>query len=130
MELLKMSRRRVLARVSFGLFLMAVVGFAILYLIQPIRPTQERFEQVKKGMTQEQVVRIVGGLPGDYSNDESTWNPFSDRYQRYNMWLIRESQLMVRFDETGKVDDIIILQASTYISPPSLMARWRQRLGF
>ena len=60
-----MTRRRVL----FGLLLASVVlaYFAgWLWMASGPRVTRERFEQVKKGMSREEVIRIVGGPPGDY----------------------------------------------------------------
>jgi hypothetical protein len=61
-----MTRRRVL----FGLLLASAVLTCFagwLWIASRPRVSLARFEQVKQGMTREEVIRTVGGSPGDYT---------------------------------------------------------------
>jgi len=57
------------------------------------RVTRERFEQIKKGMTREQVIHTVGGPPGNYSR-RHTDLPALDLHET---WLCDDSYMIVRF---------------------------------
>src|SRR5437870_5772023 len=76
------------------------------------RITRERFELIQLGMTEDQVARILGGPPGDYSND--AWS--GEGYIRLGMpmsilqkpedrkeWLGDDLNVYVDFDERRKV---------------------------
>src|SRR5262249_25067880 len=68
-EWIAMTRRRVLC----GLLLLSAVLACFagwLWIVSGPRVRRAKFEQVKKGMTREEVIGIVGGPPGDYRTGE------------------------------------------------------------
>jgi len=61
-----MTRRRVLCGLLLASALVAGLGIWLVIASRP-RVTLARFEQVEKGMSREEVIRMVGGPAGDYS---------------------------------------------------------------
>jgi len=101
-----MTRRRVLC----GLLLASAVLACFagwLWMASGPRVTRARFEQVKKGMSRQEVIRIVGGPPSDYA--------LAERYVaggiarlRYDEWLCDDGQLLVLFDDADTATDVIV----------------------
>jgi hypothetical protein len=86
-----MTRRRVLC----GLLLLSgVLACFAGWLVSRPRSMQARFEQVKEGMSREEVIRIVGGPPGDYSTERNRLIEF-DAFQ---CWSCDTGVLLVGFD--------------------------------
>jgi hypothetical protein len=107
-----MTRRRVL----FGLLLLSV-GLACfagwLWMSSRPRSMRARFEQVKEGMSWEEVIRTVGGPPGDQTNDG------------IEMWSCDDGLLLVQFNDGGSATGVWVLRNS----PPTLTERIRRWLG-
>jgi hypothetical protein len=101
-----MTRRRVLCGLLLALAVLA--GFAgWLWVTNGRKMTRARFEQVKEGMTREEVIRTVGGPPNDYA--------IAERYVaggiarlRYDEWLCDDGQLLVLFDDADTATDVIV----------------------
>jgi hypothetical protein len=73
--------------------------------------TRARFEQVKEGMSREDVIRAVGGPPGDYTIDGGV----PDEGQSY--WRCDDGLLVVWFDDRGRavqVDLEVIPRPETF----------------
>jgi hypothetical protein len=114
-----MTRRRLLC----GLLLLSSVLACVagwLVIASGPRVTWERFEQVKRGMTEEEVIRILGGPPsmmemrspgGDGTRD-AVWRGDDD------------SVLIVRF-ESDRVADFWLSE----VTPPTFTERIRRWLG-
>jgi hypothetical protein len=127
-----MTRRRLLC----GLLLASalLVCFAgWLWVVSHLRVTMgARFEQVKKGMTREEVIRTVGGPPRDYSDGRAwAWRdsryPF--RFEGYQQWLCDEGELLVLFDAAGTAIDVRVQGVARDAGPPTLTERIRRWLG-
>jgi hypothetical protein len=125
-----MTRRRLLC----GLLLLSAVlaCFAGWLWIASAHPVSSaRFAQVKKGMTREEVHRIVGGPPGDYSSGGRVGlamapSLFPDR--DYYCWLCDDRELLVWFDETETVADVVVAGV-LHFGTPTLTERIRLWLG-
>jgi hypothetical protein len=87
-----MTRRRVL---FCGLLLASVVLACFGgWLVSRPRSMLARFGQVKKGMSRDEVIRIVGGPPGDYSTKQSRLVEFD----AFECWSCDDGVLLVAFD--------------------------------
>jgi hypothetical protein len=91
------------------------------------RVTRERFDQVKKGMSREEVIRTVGGPPGDYSSGKALRadHDFSVDWDDYQTWLCDDGLLGVRFDDTATATEVAVID----ISDATLIERIRRWLG-
>jgi hypothetical protein len=137
-----MTRRRVL----FGLLLASVVLACLagwLWLVNGRKMTLARFEQVKKGMTREEVIRTVGGPPGNYSRaDEiylldravsSHWTV--DRFgTAQGLWVADDAELRVEFNDAGTATKVMVFPGHFYsgpvlLRPPTFTERIRRWLG-
>jgi hypothetical protein len=120
-----MTRRRVLC----GLLLASalLVCFAgWLRVASGSRVSLVRFEQVKKGMSREEVIRTVGGPPGDYSADRR--RPFCRGVlPEHERWLCDDGELFVRFDDDDTAAHLEVFDA---LRPtPTLTEQIRRWLG-
>jgi hypothetical protein len=126
-----MTRRRALC----GLLLLSAVlaGFAgWLWIANARKPTRAKFEQVRKGMSREEVIRIVGGPPGDYSDGEWSSMPRLSGYEAHDSWFTDEGELLVRFDDTDIATHVVIVSVGRAVlsrRPPSFTERIRRCLG-
>jgi hypothetical protein len=117
-----LSRRRVLC----GLLLASAVPVCFagwLWIVGQPRSMGARFEQVKKGMTREEVIRIVGVPPGDYSSDK-----YMDMVMRPHapgIWACDEAFLAVDFDDRGTATEVRLEEIGR---PPTLTERIRRWL--
>ena len=84
-----------------------------------------RLKQVKEGMTREEVIRTVGAPPGDYSR--GNLNGLSYSASGYERWAAEEGQLLVSFDDTGTVADVVVFFGTR--RAPTLTERIRRWLG-
>jgi hypothetical protein len=138
-----MTRRRVLC----GLLLASTVlacGAGWLWMVSGPRVTRARFEQVKKGMTKEEVIRTVGVPPGDYSSDEDLYDGWVRQqaapWDIFDWWACDDGQhdethksvsyLLVRFDGTGTALEVkTISEVRGVVVPQTLTERIRRWLG-
>ena len=123
-----MTRRRVIC----GLLLASAVlaCFAGWFVIANARRvTRSRFEQVKKGMTREEVIRTVGGPPGDYAGRDVILSGFPGRSLDYETWVCADGELLVLFDDAGTATEVAVLDVEDPLGPPTLTERIRQWLG-
>jgi hypothetical protein len=117
-----MTRRRIL----FGLLLLsAVLACFVGWLVIACGPRsmQSRFEQVKKGMSREEVIGTVGGPPGDYADGRISV-PNSAIVWEYECWTCDEGQMHVLFDDGGTVTKMILSNPR-----PTFTERIRRWLG-
>jgi hypothetical protein len=129
-----MTRRRVLCGLLLASALL-VCGAGVWLASRP-RVTQARFEQVEKGMTREEVVRIVGGPPGDYTSDgRGSTFPYADGDQ---VWVCDSAALVVRFDDNDRAAEVLVLDPRLDVHfyfglilerPPTFTERIRRWLG-
>jgi hypothetical protein len=115
-----MTRRRVLC----GLLLLSAVlvcGAGWLVLASGPRATRARFQQVKEGMSREEVIRMVGRPTEDYSrhHDRPAHGYIHER------WLCDDGGLNIVFDDA---DRVVAFQVSE-LDPPTLTERIRRWLG-
>jgi hypothetical protein len=116
-----MARRRLLC----GLLLLSAVLACFagwLVMASGARVTTARFHQVEKGMSREEVIRVVGGPPGDYSNGRRV--SLLAGNQPCENWLSEDGELLVDFDDAGTVTVVRIVDTF-----PSLTERLRRWLG-
>ena len=123
-----MTRRRLLC----GLLLLSAVLVCFvgwLMIASGPRVTLARLEQVKEGMSREQVIHTAGAPPGDYSTVPipavSTRGRFDAHYDR---WLCDDGALLVTFydDETAKEVQVYSFPTES----PTLTERIRRWLGW
>jgi hypothetical protein len=86
-----------------------------LWMASP-RMTKERFEQVNKGMSQEEVIRTVGGPPGTHRIIDGC-----------AFWICDDAALAVYFDDAGTVTHARVDVSD--LRPPTLTERIRRWLG-
>jgi hypothetical protein len=108
-----MTRRRLL----FGLLLASAVlaCFAGLWIESRPRVTRERLEQVKEGMSGDDVIRTIGRPPGDYTSD-GRWSAFAYAAAG-QVWVCDDAELVVRFDDADRAAEVLVLD-------PRLDVRW------
>jgi hypothetical protein len=75
-----------------------------------------RFHQVEKGMSREEVIRIVGGPPTGTCNT---------LFVRSDTWACEEGSLMIHFDDAGTAALVTVIPHR----PPTLTERIRRWLG-
>jgi len=121
-------------RFFFGLLFASVILACFagwLWIASGPRVTRERFEQVKEGMSREEVVRTVGGPAGDYSTHRvgvlsGSLGP-RPVYLDYERWLCNDGELRVRFDDADTAKHVIVRHA--FPLEPTLIERIRGWLG-
>jgi hypothetical protein len=116
-----MTRRRVL----FGLLLASAVLACVagwLWIVNAGKPTRAKFEQVKEGMSREDVIRTVGCPPGNYSSGRTDLAEL----ELNEWWLCDDAYLIVRFDHTDTADYVRVLDIEA--RPPTLTERIRSWL--
>jgi hypothetical protein len=100
----------------FRLLLSAVLACfgGWLWIVNAGNPTRATFEQVQEGMTREEVIRIVGGPPGDYTIDGA------------DFWRCDDGLLVVWFDISGRA---VQKEVEIIPRPPTPTERIRRWLG-
>jgi hypothetical protein len=120
-----MTRRRLLC----GLLVASAVLVCLagwLVIASDRKMTRSRFEQVKKGMSPEEVIRTVGGPP-DYAGSRVIPHMGFDRFGFDACWVCDEAKLIVFFDDSGTAEATAIVDVST--PPLTLTQRIRRWLG-
>ena len=120
-----MTRRRILCGLLLGSVVLAL-GVGVLWIVDARRVTRARFEKVKKGMSREEVIRIVGGPPADYSSGRAL--DYRYDWKRQN-WLCEEGLLLVAFDDAETATEVRGLDVVKSGPPPTLTQRMRRWLG-
>jgi hypothetical protein len=120
-----MTRRRVLCGLLLLSALLACLG-GWLWIASP-RVTRARLEQVRYGMSRDEVIHTVGGAPGDYSRGQVSINRHSIPSQ-HETWLCEDGLLFVRFDDADKATNVVIHDVVNS-GPPTLTERIRRWLG-
>ena len=115
-----MTRRGVLC----GLLLLSAVlvcGVGWLVIASRPRATRARFQQVKEGMSREEVIRMVGPPKEDYSRhpDRRAGTHIHER------WFCDEGCLSVVFNDADRAEVVYVLE----LDPPPLTERIRRWLG-
>jgi hypothetical protein len=120
-----MTRRRLLCGLLLASALLACFG-GWLWVASGSRVSLVRFERVKKGMSREEVIRTVGGPPGDYSAERG--GPFcKGLLPEHERWICDDGELFVRFDEDDTAAHLEVFDA---LRPtPTLSVRIRRWLG-
>jgi hypothetical protein len=114
-----MTRRRVLCGLLLASAVLACLG-GWLWMGSGPRVTRARLEQVKAGMSREEVIRTVGGPPGDYTIDGAV----PDEGQSY--WRCDYGLLVVWFDDSGRAMQVDL---EVIPRPETLTERIRRWLG-
>jgi hypothetical protein len=126
-----MTRRRLLCGLLLASAVLACFAGWLLVIASGPRVTRSRFEQVKKGMSREEVIRTVGGPPGNYSlrGTDSRGLPMPTHRsidpKHYENWLCDDGRVLVFFDDADRVDEVMFYDRS----PPTLAERIRHWLG-
>lgn len=107
-------------------------GATVAWFVTRPYPCRATFEQVRVGMTRDEVYSTVGGPPGVYGVPNTyrykdvlcihTW-------QAPDQGLAEDSLLMVSFADGGRVETATVLKAVTYQNAPPLLRRIRSWLG-
>ena len=124
-----MTRRRLLG----GLLLVSAVLACFagwLWIDSRPRVTRARFEQVKAGISRNEVIRTLGGPPGDYSSDKYMSSHVDEEMRIAGgvggeWWACEDALLLVQFDAGGTVTGVSIHK----VSRRPLTQRIRKWLG-
>lgn len=117
-------KRRTILRVSFLVCLVGLaVGLWLLWTTPQHRINLKSAEQVRKGLTRDQVIEVLGVVPGDY---RASWNrqelhkrssvhkdgpvvPNEDNAKRegwtFEKWVSDECGVFMFFDQNGEVSE-------------------------
>jgi hypothetical protein len=121
-----MKRWRAIPRLVALLF---VAAAATLLSPRSPRPCQATFEQVREGMTYDDVCETVGGPPGDYSGGRCIDGWINMRRTRsVTYWTTTESVLSIVFDSDGRAA-VVRTYEPTLVPEPPLKERLRVWLG-
>jgi hypothetical protein len=124
-----MTRRRLLCGLLFASGLLACFAGVLLIPDDPqVTVTRWRFGQVTVGMSRQEVIRTIGGPPGDYSRDMVFPLAHPIRRQDYQSWVCDEAELLVRFD-ADRATETLILAVYNSGRPPTLTEKIRRWLG-
>jgi hypothetical protein len=118
-----MKRRRVVG-LAVALALVAIVVYA-LWPRGP-RPCRATFEQVREGMTYDEVCATVGGRPRNQFTGPIAADPGStDTYAGADLWWAGDGGLAVYYDGSGRVGRVQVFE----VAHPSARSRLRDWLG-
>jgi outer membrane protein assembly factor BamE (lipoprotein component of BamABCDE complex) len=119
-----MTRRRVLCGLLLASAVLACFAGWLWVASRP-RLTRERFEQVKKGMSREEVIRTVGRPSGDYTSGK--YIAMQTASPPHELWVCDEAILLVQFDNGDTATRVAV--GDNTIQPPTLIERIRRWLG-
>src|SRR5262249_47957069 len=116
-----MTRRRLLC----GLLLLSAVLVCVagwLWAASGSRVSSARFKDVKRGMSREQVIRTVGGPPGDYLSDG---DGDRNKLTRFGIeaWVCDDADLHVEFDDADMATNVIV-RVQRPLTLPERIRRW------
>jgi hypothetical protein len=80
------------------------VALSVFWWMRP-RPCQGTFEQIRTGMTLDEVVATLGGPPGNYRSVPVPRAHTGGWPERFEQWDADDGVFSVRFDEAGTVED-------------------------
>jgi hypothetical protein len=122
-----MTRRRSL-HVASTLMALVVVWIICQEVKKSLRPNRDRFEQVQKGMSLDQVIDLVGGPPGDYRTDRHRFSISHHSLGRLNTknWISDDGYLLVTFDDSDRVEYVKLRD----VIDTGWFHQLRTRLGF
>ena len=103
-----MTRRRVLYALLLSSVLLLGLGCWLVMASRSSRITRARFEQVEKGMSREEVIRTVGGPPGDYTSEGRNPIFLHRRPDNYCLWFCDDGRLIVLFDDADNVESFSV----------------------
>jgi hypothetical protein len=119
-----MRRRRLIV----GLVVLALVAAAAVLWPRGPKPCRATFEQVREGMTYDEVCAAVGAPPGDYSDGYCLHSRYGFGYKAHQWWLANDGELFVEFGEDGTAVAVSARPAERLPEPPALN-RLRARIG-
>jgi outer membrane protein assembly factor BamE (lipoprotein component of BamABCDE complex) len=137
-----MTRRRVLCGLLFASALLACFA-GWLWLVSGPQVTRAKFKQVHKGMTREEVIRTVGGPPGNYSRADEIYllhRAVSSHWTvdrsgtAQDLWIADDAELRVKFDDAGTATTVMVFPGHFHygpvvLRPLTLTERIRRWLG-
>jgi outer membrane protein assembly factor BamE (lipoprotein component of BamABCDE complex) len=98
-----------------------------------LRVTRDQLEEVTIGMSTEQVIRTVGGPPGNYTNGPISTEACAclhpDQWPLYGHWICDDGHLVVYFDKGGIVQDLMIYEVVCLPKRPTRKEVIRRWLG-
>ena len=109
-----MTRRRLLCGLLQLLAVLAC-GAGVLWIVNAQNVTRARLDQVKKGMSREEVIRTVGGPPDSILGERQSW-----------LSQDRGSLLIVVFDDAETAVEVFVLHSE--LGEPPLSERIRRWL--
>lgn len=115
-----------LKRVVFCLAMVVAVG--TVYGLLPVHPTQKRYEQVREGMTWEEVVGLLGE-PGDHTDGEYQQAKLIAWKDNCATWLCEEGEFVVAFDENSRVFAKYALDSKRVWFRPTWWERFAAKMG-
>jgi hypothetical protein len=132
-----MTRRKRLYLVLGTLILVSVVVYGALWLTRPkYRINEESVRAIRVGMTEEEVVAIIGVPPGSYASDGVLPNNASPLDgdeptpgSQYKTWFSERMGILVRFGASGRVEGRWSISVFS-VWEETLFERIRRRLGF
>jgi hypothetical protein len=121
-----MKRRLVV--IGLGALALATVLSVVLWPRGP-RPCRATFDQVRGGMTFDEVCATVGPAPGDYLTKKPMIFPTSPMiYEHAQVWTADDGCLIVYLDGSGRVEHAQVAEVICLADPP-FWSRLRARLG-
>jgi hypothetical protein len=119
-----MKRRRV----AVGLVVLALVAVVTIALWpRGTRPCRDTFEQVREGMTYDEVRTSVGAPPGVYTDREYLPLLLTGGGGGCERWAADDGQLIVWFDDHGRACRVAVHDPEP--DGRSWLDRFRARLG-
>lgn len=119
-----MKSRRTLRILIPAVGLVGIICVVSVLLRGPY-PCEATFENIREGMTMEEVIATVGGPPGQYSDIAVGSNlPLPRNCER---WISDDGELRVYFRE-GRVD-LVAVWGVTVFREPNLLERFQEWTG-
>jgi hypothetical protein len=97
-----------------------------MFVVRLPPPPAERAARVHNGMTRAEVLWAVGEPPDHYTRAWKTWDSGTGPRHQYARWTWDDGALRVWFDDDDRVQSVSFQPNP---NPPSLLRRWRLRLG-
>jgi len=83
---------------------LGILGLTIQASINAPVPCKTTFEQVTVGMKYEQVVKVVGGPPGNYNTVKVIYFSGFVTHGTFERWVSNDAEMVIEFDSTGRVE--------------------------
>jgi hypothetical protein len=123
------NRRRLLILVVLGVWMLNVALTLRIPTSQP-RIYIENAQRIRRGMTEEEVQRILGCAPGTYTKRaiDQAVRLRNGPLMTGKLWATDDTAIEVVFDSNGRV--IRTSVETSRLSPPTFWEKLRQFLGF